>query len=89
MEDVPIPSKEIVSRLKKAEGQLRGIAKMVLEERDCIDIMIQLSATKSALESVAALVLQNYTSVCAARSEEADIGADLARAVSIWIGGRV
>jgi DNA-binding FrmR family transcriptional regulator len=84
----PVPRSEIVSRLKKIEGQMRGIQKMVSEERECPDVMIQMAAVKSALESVAGLVLKNYASICLEGSDPSEIGNALARAVSIWIGGR-
>jgi DNA-binding FrmR family transcriptional regulator len=86
--DLPVPRSEIISRLKKIEGQVRGVQNMVHQERDCVDILVQLSATKSAIQSVAALVLRNYTSICMNRRGESDIGADLAHAVAIWVGGR-
>jgi CsoR family transcriptional regulator, copper-sensing transcriptional repressor len=85
MECLPVPRPEICSRLKKIEGQVRGLQNMIENERDCVDVIIQLAAVKAALESVAGLVLRNYTEICL-RKEGRDIGADLARAVSMWIG---
>jgi len=87
MSDSPVPRSQIVSRLKKIEGQVRGLQNMVEQERDCVDVMMQLAAVKSALESVTGLVLRNYTSICL-QKKGADIGAELAQAVSIWVGGR-
>lgn len=88
MSDLPVPRDEIIVRLKKIEGQTRGIQKMVADERQCVDIMMQLGAVKSALESVAGLVLKNYTAICLKEHDPADVGNALARAVSIWIGGK-
>jgi DNA-binding FrmR family transcriptional regulator len=88
-EELPVPRSEINARLKKIEGQLRGIQKMVDNERDCIDVMTQLSAVRSAMDSVVAMILRNYTSICANKSPDSEAGKDLARAVSIWLGGRV
>jgi len=88
MAELPVPRTEINLRLKKIEGQIRGIQNMVSEERDCVDILTQLAATKAALESVAARVLRNYTSVCLNGKEGADIGVELAHAVSVWMGGK-
>jgi DNA-binding FrmR family transcriptional regulator len=87
MNDLPVPCHQIVSRLRKIEGQIRGLQNMVEQERDCVDVMMQLAAVKSALESVAGLVLRNYTSICLNESGT-DVGAELAHAVSIWVGGR-
>jgi DNA-binding FrmR family transcriptional regulator len=88
MAELPVPRTEIITRLKKIEGQLRGIQNMVGEERQCVDIMMQLAAAKSGLESVAGMVLKNYTSLCLKEEDPSEIGNALARAVSIWVGGR-
>ncbi|MBT3362723.1 MAG: metal-sensitive transcriptional regulator [Bacteroidetes bacterium] len=88
MTDLPVPRTEIALRLKKIEGQIRGIQKMVLNERQCTDIMIQLAAAKAGLESVAGKVLKNYTNICLNEESPEEVGAALARAVSIWVGGR-
>ncbi|OGN87965.1 MAG: hypothetical protein A2Z74_05555, partial [Chloroflexi bacterium RBG_13_46_9] len=64
-----------------------GIQKMVESERDCVDILMQLSAVKSGLESVAGKVLRNYVAICLDKDNTQDKGAALARAVSMWIGG--
>jgi DNA-binding FrmR family transcriptional regulator len=88
MTELPVPREEIIIRLKKIEGQTRGIQKMVSDERQCSDIMMQLGAVKSALESVAGLVLKNYTAICLKEGDPAEVGNALARAVSIWIGGK-
>ncbi len=88
MDELPIPRTEMVLRLKKIEGQIRGIQKMVTDERQCIDIMTQLAASKAALESVAGMVLKNYASICMEEEDPKDIGGALAHAVSIWVGGR-
>lgn len=54
-----IKSKSI-RRLKIIEGQIRGIQKMVEEEKYCINIITQISATKEALTSVEDLILENH-----------------------------
>ncbi len=56
--------KNIASRLKRIEGQVRGIAVMVEEERDCREIMQQFSAIRSALRSANTLFLQEYATEC-------------------------
>jgi DNA-binding FrmR family transcriptional regulator len=86
MTDAGVSREKIVRRLKKIEGQMRGISKMVEQERACLDIMVQLAAANSAMQSVAALVLQNYATICCEVDDPKDMGADLAHAVSIWLG---
>ncbi|MFC1994136.1 metal-sensitive transcriptional regulator [Chloroflexota bacterium] len=70
------------------EGQLRGVHHMVEEERDCIDVITQLAAADAAMKSVAACTLKNFASICAQRDDKSDIGADIAHAMAIWVGGR-
>ncbi len=51
---------KILSRLKRIEGQIRGIQGMIIEERPCSDIMVQMAAVKSALNQVSKLILENH-----------------------------
>ncbi|GAA4178736.1 metal-sensitive transcriptional regulator [Gryllotalpicola koreensis] len=53
-----------LNRLKRIEGQARGISKMVDEEQYCIDILTQISALKSALEAVAVGLLDDHLKHC-------------------------
>ena len=85
----PVTAEVLVSRLKRIEGQVRGIQKMIVEGRDCEGIVTQLAAVRSAIEGVGALVLNNYMRLCFRKGYEADSASldSLARVVSIW--GRV
>lgn len=87
MTELPVPSPLVLTRLKKIEGQIKGLQKMVTDERQCPEIMTQLAASKAALDSVAAQVLRNYAATCAEK-KGTDVGLELAKAVSIWTGGR-
>jgi len=59
------PDKEaLIKRLNRIEGQVRGVNKMVSEDRYCVDILNQISALKSALDAVAMLLLENHTHGC-------------------------
>lgn len=55
---------DIKARLRRIEGQVRGISRMVDEERDCMEIMVQLTAVKAAISRVGVLVLSNYLANC-------------------------
>ena len=57
---------ELLKRLARAEGQVRGIARMVEEDRYCIDILTQLAAADTALESVALAILDDHVKHCVA-----------------------
>ena len=54
----------ILSRLKKIEGQSRGLQGMVREEKDCQQILTQVRAAQSALKAVSTLVLKSYLIKC-------------------------
>ncbi|HSC80042.1 MAG TPA: metal-sensitive transcriptional regulator [Chitinolyticbacter sp.] len=54
----------LVSRLNRIEGQVRGINKMVAEDRYCIDILTQVAAAKSALDSLAMQLLEAHARGC-------------------------
>lgn len=56
--------KKLINRLKRIEGQVKGIEKMIEEGKFCGDIITQITAAKSALNSVGGLVLENYTKEC-------------------------
>ena len=72
-------------RLKRIEGQIRGIDKMIADSRDCESLITQLVAVRSAIDSVGALVLNNYMKLCFRREDDSDKGNvdSLARAVAI------
>jgi len=53
-----------LKRLRRAEGQVRGIAKMVEDDKYCIDILTQVSAATKALQSVALGLLDDHMSHC-------------------------
>ncbi len=55
---------KIETRLRRIEGQVRGIQKMVAEDRYCIDVLTQVNATRAALESVALQLLADHTEHC-------------------------
>ena len=51
--------KDIINRLKRAEGQLRGIQKMIEDEQECIDIVTPLTAVRSSINRTMGLVISN------------------------------
>lgn len=56
--------KEILPRLKKIEGQVKGIMKMIDKEKYCIDIINQISAVKGALHKAEMIILKNHINGC-------------------------
>ena len=60
----PQHKEKTLSRLKRIEGQVRGIAKMVEDEKYCIDVINQVTAAERALDGVAQLLLRNHVETC-------------------------
>ncbi len=54
----------IQKRLKKIEGQVRGVSKMVEEDKPCEDILIQIGAVKSALHKTGQIILEGHMHHC-------------------------
>ena len=54
----------IIRRLRRIEGQIKGIQKMVEEGKFCGDILIQIAAARSALNNAGGLILENYMKGC-------------------------
>ncbi len=68
----------VQKRLRRIEGQVRGLQRMVEEDRYCIDILEQVSAATRALQSVAIVLLQEHLAHCV--SEAVRQGGDEANA---------
>jgi DNA-binding FrmR family transcriptional regulator len=54
----------LLKRLKRIEGQVRGLQRMIDEERYCIDVLTQISATAAALDGVALGVMEDHVQHC-------------------------
>ena len=82
---------DVQGRLRRIEGQIRGISTMVEEDRYCIDVLTQVSAAKAALESVALMLLADHTEHCMAEAIHAGKGGakvkELNRAVERLVKG--
>jgi DNA-binding FrmR family transcriptional regulator len=71
-------------RLSRIEGQVRGIGKMIADDRYCIDVLTQVSAVQSALDAVALQLLEHHLHGCvqhAVRSGDGDRAIDEALTV--------
>lgn len=55
---------QVLKRLSRAEGQIRGVAKMVTDDKYCIDILTQINAAQAALDKVALELLRDHTKHC-------------------------
>lgn len=70
---------QVQGRLRRIEGQVRGLQRMVDEDRYCIDVLTQVSAVKAALDGVALLLLQDHTSNCVVEAIQAGDGSQKIR----------
>jgi DNA-binding FrmR family transcriptional regulator len=59
---------KLISRLSRIEGQVRGVARMVEEERYCIDVLDQIQAIKAALKKVEEQILKDHSAHCVAHA---------------------
>ena len=59
---------DLLKRLRRAEGQVRGIQRMVEDDTYCIDVLTQVSAATKALENVALALLEDHLSHCVAEA---------------------
>ena len=60
---------QLQSRLRRIEGQVRGIARMVAEDRYCIDVLTQVAAIQAALDKVALGLLDGHAHTCVVGAE--------------------
>lgn len=59
---------DLKRRLKRIEGQIKGIQNMIDDDRYCMDILIQVSAAKAAIDRVGKIILENHVKGCIADS---------------------
>ena len=59
-----IVKQNVLKRLKRIEGQIRGIQRMIEDGKECEDILVQVKAARSALQSASKLVLKRYILRC-------------------------
>ncbi len=62
---------KLIQRLRRIEGQLRGVQNMLAEGRDCQEILQQMSAVRSAMHSATLVTMQNYIAQCLVEPGEA------------------
>ena len=60
---------DLLKRLNRVEGQVRGVSKMVQNDKYCIDILTQVSAAKAALDKVALELLRDHARHCLTNNE--------------------
>ena len=61
---------KILNRLRRLEGQVRGLQRMIEDDRDCHEILTLLSGIRSALNATADVILENYLEQCQAQGND-------------------
>jgi len=64
LDNKEISKEDILNRMKKIEGQVKGIQKMIDEDKCCGDIMVQISAIRCAINKVGGLIMDRYIKEC-------------------------
>ena len=82
---------KIINRLRRIEGQVKGIQKMLDSEQCCADILVQIAAVRSATNRVGALLFERFAKNCLAKAESPEAQqqalADLLRTMNSFIKG--
>jgi len=55
---------DILNRLRRIEGQVKGIQRMIEEDKNCVDILIQVAAIRAAINKVGSLILEKHSLAC-------------------------
>ena len=82
--------KNVMNRLKRLEGQVRGVIKMMEEDKDCRDVVTQLSAVRSATDRTIGLIVAKNLERCIVAANEEGTSAEEAiqEAVSMLVKSR-
>ena len=82
-------TRAIINRLSRIEGHVRSIKTMVEEQRDCADILVQISAVRSAVEKVGRVVLEDHLESCLFHAgvlpDENEIWAGVKEALDVYL----
>lgn len=61
---------DLIKRLRRIEGQIKGIERMVEKDEPCNDVLIQIAAARAAITKVGGLILENYSKSCIMKAAE-------------------
>jgi DNA-binding FrmR family transcriptional regulator len=82
--------KKIVNRIKRAEGQMRGILAMMEEGKDCVDVVTQLSAVRSSIDRAMGLIVAENLVACVSDQEKDGISQEesIQQAINLLVKSR-
>ncbi|UOQ44550.1 metal-sensitive transcriptional regulator [Halobacillus salinarum] len=80
----------VKNRMKRIEGQVKGLMKMMEEEKDCRDVITQMSAVRSALDRAAAVIVSANLERCIREEQESDQSSEelIQEAVNLLVKSR-
>ena len=70
MEHLHTQTASVINRLSRAIGHMEAVKKMMLEGRDCSEVLIQIAAVKSAVNNIGKLILQDHIDHCIVHAVE-------------------
>jgi len=76
---------DVLVRLRKIEGQVRGLQKMIDQGKDCAEVVHQLSAARKALDKVGFLILTHRMQECVKSKDDADQGRAMEEAMKLFL----
>lgn len=68
--DREVQKTKILNRLRRLEGQIRGLQRMVEADHSCVEVMTQLASAKSAMAATGDIILESYVALCLSRADE-------------------
>ncbi len=85
-DDLEQDVQSLLARLRRIEGQVRGIQRMLEEDRVCEDIVTQLMAARSSLDQVGLLLLEHHVERCLCNDEEPEQAVrNMQQALKMWM----
>lgn len=80
-----IYNQKITNRLKRADGQLKGVLRMMESEKECIDVITQLSAVRSSLDRLIGTIVAENLTICLMEENSEERDAKLKQAINMII----
>ena len=76
---------DVTTRLRRVEGQIRGIQRMIEDGRDCEDIVTQLMAARAALDKAGLLIVSSHVQQCLHGSADPELEESLHRVIELFL----
>jgi len=79
-------TESLITRLRRIEGQVRGLQRMLESSRECEDVLTQVMAVRSGIDQVGLLLMDRHIDTCLLGSKDAEAGLrNLQRALRMWL----